>query len=144
MHCAVPVLLLLCLLRIAGREPIEQHLVIVGLRAKDKPKVLLLQEFDMRPVGRQRVLNDDRLHVRELSAKFIDQPLRGVSLAVVLLRPVLFPDRLRCQWEYLFHVRVDDRRAQGLMVICRRAVAVLLHAAMLAPDRVRRMIACPI
>ncbi len=107
-------------------------------------RVLNIRRRAVRAVGRQPVLDDDRLHVRVLPAEVVEEPLRRVPLAVVLRRSVLVPDRLRRQRKHLLHVRVDDRRTQGLVVAGLRPVAVILHAAAPAPDLVRGMVAGPV
>ena len=57
--------------------------------------------------------------------------LRGVSLAVVPRRSVIFPDRLRRKRQHL-QVRMDNRRPEHLATMCLRAVAVVPGAAVFA------------
>ncbi len=80
----LPVALLPCLFRVAGLEPAEQQFVVARLRAEDEAEILLFQKLDVRAVGCQRILDDDRLHVWMLPAKVVQEPLRRVPLAVVL------------------------------------------------------------
>ena len=130
--------------RAAGLEPAGRKLAVLRLRAVHEAKVVFHQCLDVRAVRRERILHDDRLHVRVLPAEIGDEPLRGVSLAVVLLRAVIVPDRLRRKRQHLLQVRMHDRRTERPVTVRLRAVPVVFDATVFAFDLLRGVMAGPV
>ena len=106
--------------------------VIPRLGAQDESHVQLLQQLDVRAVGRQPILHHRQLQMRMLPAHVLEQAFHRVALAVVLPRPVALHNRLRRQRKHLALPRMHQHRAQQLMVIRDPTVAVALAAAMIA------------
>ncbi len=104
----------------------DQPTAVRGRRASPghEGRIPFLQWPAVRPVGRQPVPGDGRLHVR-----VPDGPSRRVPLAVVFRRAVLPADRLRRQRQRLPDVGMDGRSPEGLVMVCPRPVAVLPAAA---------------
>ena len=115
--------------------------MVLRLRAVHEAKVVFHQCLDVRAVRRERILHDGRLHVRVLPAEILDQTLRGVSLAVVLLRAVIVPDRLRRKRRHLLQVRMHDRRTERPVTVRPGAVPVVPDAAVFAFDLLRGVVA---
>jgi hypothetical protein len=53
-----------------------------------------------------------------------DPPLGRVSFTVIFGRAILFDNRFGHQWNDFTHVRMDNRRAQHLVIIGARTVSV--------------------
>ena len=90
----------------------------------------------MRPVGRQRILGDQKAPPREGLAEVVEQALDRLPLAVVLRRPVRVGDRLEGQHQRLaLLVRVYDRGGHRLVgVLGDGPLGAFLHQAVRAAD----------
>ena len=85
---------------------------------------VVVQGLDMRGIGTQAVFGDNELEVRVVLAQLRNKPFGGIAFAIIFLRSILFHDRFRHQRNHCTHVRMNDRRAQHLMRIGDRPVAV--------------------
>ena len=132
-------------MRLQLLHPLEQRLVVARLRPQHEPHVQLLQQPDMRPVRPQSVLYHHQRQVRVLTPQLRQQTLRRSPLAVVLLPPIRLHYRLRRHHRHhLPALRMDQHRAQRLMVIRRRPVLVTPLAAARAMHLRRREVPRPV
>jgi len=104
---------------------LEQGGMIAFFDTQNIMQVVLVQHVDMRGVGTQAVLSDYELEVRVVLAQLDNQPLGGMALAIVFLGTVLLDDRLGHQGQHFAPIGVDESRAQPLVTLGDRAVAVM-------------------
>ena len=114
------------------RHPLEQRRVVGRLRPHDEAHVERFQQFDVRSIRREPILDHDELQVRMLAAHIHQHPLRRIALAVVLRRTITLHDGLGRQGEDLALLGMHHHRAQHLVVIRDVTVLVVLLAAVLA------------
>ena len=83
-----------------------------------------MQGLDVRGIGTQAVFGDDEFEVRVILAQFDHKAFGGIAFTIIFGRPIVVPDRFGHEWNHGTHVWMDDRRAQHLMRIRDRTVAV--------------------
>ena len=84
---------------------------------KDIVQLVIVQGLDMRGIGTQTVFSDNELEVRVVLAQFGNKALGGIAFAIVFVRAILLHNRFGHQRNHCTHVRMDNRRAQHLMII---------------------------
>src|SRR4029453_12383962 len=103
---------------------LEQKGVIAFFDPKDIMQIVMLQCLDVRRIGTQAVFSDDELEVRVVLAQFDDKPFGGITFTIIFVRSIVFPDRLRHQWNHGTNIGMDDRCTQHLMRIRDRTITM--------------------
>ena len=96
---------------------IEQVSAVAWLSTQQEVHRKFLQHPNVWRVAGQAVLDHDDLQMRVFSAKFFQQSLGCVPLAVVLAHPVLLLNGFRRQRNDLLVIRMHEDRAQHLMLV---------------------------
>jgi hypothetical protein len=98
--------------------------MIAFFDTKKRVETMRLQRLDVRGIGTAAVFGDDALEVRIVLAQFGNEPFRGIAFTIIFVRTILPHNRFGHQWNHCTHVRMDNRRAQHLVVIRDSTVAV--------------------
>ena len=85
-------------------------------------------------IGTQGVFGDDKLEMGVILAQLGDEAFRSIAFAIIFRRAVLLHNRLRHQRNHCTKIRMDERRAQHLVIRGDRAVAVFLVQARVTVD----------
>jgi hypothetical protein len=121
-------------------ELLEQVPVVAFFDPQDEVAAAIQQVADVRRVGTQGVLGDDDWQVRVVLAEPFQPATGGIGhpkgRAVVLGLAVLHLDRLGGQGDDFREVRVDEDRAEHLVVVGNVAVLVMAGHAVVAVDLV--------
>src|SRR6516225_8900869 len=96
---------------------LEQIGVITLFDTENVVTPVVVQGLDVGRIGTQGVFGDDKLEMRMILAQLGDEAFGSIALAIVFLRTVLLHNRLRHQWNHFMKIRMDDRRAQYLVII---------------------------
>ena len=103
---------------------LEQIGMIAFFDAEDIVTTSIVQGLNMGSIGTQTVFGDDKLEMWMILAQLGNEAFGGVALTIVFRRPILLHNRFGHQRNHGTHVRMDQRRAQHLMIIGERSVTV--------------------
>jgi len=114
-----------------GELPL-QALVRIRLDVQNKEPAVAGDLPDVRRVGVERVLHQDRLQIGVTFVQVLAEPLGGVALAVVLLGAVGIENRLEVEREDFLLGGVNDHGGQARMAVRSLAVAMRARGAVIA------------
>ena len=98
--------------------------VIAFFDSKDIVTPVIVEGLDVGGVGTQTVFGDNELEMGVILAQLDNEALGGIALTVIFLRAILFDNRLGHERNDCTAVWMENRRAQQLVIIRDRTVAL--------------------
>lgn len=103
---------------------LEHKGMIAFCDAQDIVPIMLVQRLDVRRIRTQAVFGDDALAVWVVLAQCDNQACGGMAFTIIVVRPIVLPDRFRHQGNHGTPVGMDERGAHHLRRIGDRTVAM--------------------
>jgi hypothetical protein len=80
---------------------------------------MIVQGLDVGGIGTQTVFGDDELEMGVVLAQLGKEAFRRIAFTIIFGRAILFDNRFGHERNDFTHVRMDQRRAQHLVIILR-------------------------
>jgi hypothetical protein len=103
---------------------LEQIGMIAFFNPEDIVTIVIMEGLDMGRIGTQAIFGDDEFEMRVILPQLGNETFGRIAFTIVFGRTILFDNRLGHQRNHFTLVRMDKRRAQHLVSIGDRTVAV--------------------